>query len=73
MDFKIINQVGLATYSIYLLHPIVFKVVSYSFGKEDTLYIKIIAFITTIIAGIITYRVFETFFINLGKKLTSVK
>lgn len=59
---------GLATYGIYLLHPVIYFTIKDHFMIKDGL--LIIVPIITIIAAIFLYHHLEVKFINIGKKVS---
>lgn len=63
---------GVATYGVYLLHPIVFKFVELAAKRVEvgTPAVVLGTVMLTIALSIATYRFFETPFIRLGKRLT---
>ena len=65
-------MLGVATYGVYLLHPIVFKFVELAAkrGGVGTPGVVLGTVVLTIALSIATYRFFETPFIRLGKRLT---
>lgn len=68
---KPLEVIGLATYGVYLIHPIVY------FFIKDQLNIKsgllILVPLMTIVTAIFLYHYFELKFIIIGKKVTSIK
>lgn len=71
-----LNQIGIATYGVYLLHPIVnsymdsfFKIVRI---QNSMLYIVFVSFFTIFFA-ILIYNIFENKIIKYGKLVTSNK
>jgi len=65
---------GIATYGVYLLHPVACIYITLLFNKMNiksdiALYLSVI--ILTIVTAIISYNKFELKFIKLGKKLTT--
>jgi peptidoglycan/LPS O-acetylase OafA/YrhL len=64
---SILESLGLATYGIYLIHPVVYMFILKI--ENDFIYFSLIS-IVTIISSIISYKFFEIKFINLGKKVT---
>ena len=71
---KIFTALGEASYSIYLLHPIVWlslKIISQFFLSELAMPLQIsFTVIITIIIGYFNHKYFEIFFIALGKKIS---
>ena len=69
------EQLGCATYSVYLLHPIVSSVNIVLFSRllhlSNPIFLFVLSTIFTITISLISYKYFETPFINLGKRLTS--
>jgi peptidoglycan/LPS O-acetylase OafA/YrhL len=74
-----LEKFGIATYGVYLLHPIVLlylkpilkRIHFEDVALNDLPIAKFICtFIITIICAILSYNVFENKFIQIGKKLT---
>lgn len=66
--FKFLSLIGNASYSIYLLHPLVWNVVGY-FTKGD---IQIFTSITlTLVSSYYVYVYFEKYFMKMGKRHTT--
>jgi exopolysaccharide production protein ExoZ len=67
---------GIATYGVYLIHPVVFLYLSYIMKQLDvqngTLQFLLVA-ILTIAVSVLSYHYFEEKLIRLGKRLTSSK
>lgn len=71
-----LEQLGIATYGVYLLHPIIYKYLSIVYRKIElnNKYIQIsIVIITTIFAALVSYKYFECRMIKIGKNITSSK
>lgn len=69
-----LETLGIATYGIYLIHPIIYKYTSYILDNINLNYSFLlfgIVIITTIVSSIISYRFFELKLIKMGKKITS--
>jgi peptidoglycan/LPS O-acetylase OafA/YrhL len=63
---------GLATYGIYLIHPLVyFSFFNLILIKNNLLVFGVVPIIT-ILASIISYKIFELKLIHFGKKITSI-
>ncbi|HEY8890465.1 MAG TPA: acyltransferase [Clostridium sp.] len=84
MDFSVpkiiryqLEILGIATYSIYLLHPVVNVYVGIVlhkyFSLTNPIFQFILAIISTIIISLISYKYLETPFVKLGKKVTFIK
>lgn len=66
---KPFSNLGEATYGIYLLHPIVYMVVSRFI--DYPLFVILFTIVVTIAAANISYKVFEKPFIKIGKDVTN--
>jgi exopolysaccharide production protein ExoZ len=67
------EQVGVATYGIYLLHPIVMDSTRWIFqtiGVQVKYLPTLVAIGLTINISVLTYKYFEAPLMNLGKRLT---
>jgi exopolysaccharide production protein ExoZ len=64
---SIFEGLGLATYGIYLIHPVVYMFMLKI--ENDFIYFSLIS-IVTVVLSILSYKFFEIKFINLGKKVT---
>jgi exopolysaccharide production protein ExoZ len=68
-----IEQLGIATYGVYLLHPIVMNLTMKAFDVAG-IHIKrvpvAVAIVATIVLALVSYRYFESPLTNLGKRLT---
>lgn len=68
-----LERLGVATYGVYLLHPIVMDCVRGVFRILD-LHIRyiptVLAIAVTIVLAFLSYKFFEAPFVNLGKRLT---
>lgn len=70
----LLENLGLATYGIYLIHPFIYTYTSYLLKEINIFNVEllfILVVIITIFLSIFLFKFFESFFINLGKKLTS--
>jgi exopolysaccharide production protein ExoZ len=68
---KPLTILGESSYSVYLLHPIVFKVVEFISKKIFNIpdnFLVIFSIIITLGISYFTYEYFEKFFINFGKR-----
>ena len=73
---KALSFLGKASYSIYLLHPIVYSVINAVFLLVTKRYVTIpmlltvcISIAVTLIASSIVYKYYESFFVRLGNML----
>jgi len=66
---------GIATYGVYLLHPLVKKSIEQILGKlgvnDHTILLFLMTVITTIMVALLSYNLFELKMIRIGKVLTS--
>jgi peptidoglycan/LPS O-acetylase OafA/YrhL len=65
-----LNSFGIASYSVYLLHPFVFTFVCAAFrrtGIHNSCFEIAISMCTTIIVSLVAYRFYEKPFMRLGK------
>jgi peptidoglycan/LPS O-acetylase OafA/YrhL len=72
--YVILEKFGLATYGIYLLHPIITSLLSPVIEKIGifNVYVKMLLIAcVTISISLFTYYFFEKKFLDLGKKLTN--
>lgn len=63
-------MLGEASYSLYLLHPLVFVAISL-LGKTfniSNIYILLISVVTTIGFSFLVYQYYERYFIGLGRR-----
>ncbi|MHA7610431.1 acyltransferase family protein [Elizabethkingia meningoseptica] len=72
---KPFTLLGEASYSVYLLHPIIWKITDILMNKINMLYSielfeyrLIVSILITLVASYITYQYFERFFMNLSHK-----
>jgi len=72
-----LEVLGIATYSIYLFHPVVNVYVGIFlqkyFSLTNPIFQFILAIISTIIISLISYKYLEMPFMKLGKKVTKLK
>ena len=70
-----LTQLGIATYGVYLLHPIIYQIISFILkkisGNHETHLTILLTILLTITTACISYKIFEAPLINLGKKITS--
>jgi peptidoglycan/LPS O-acetylase OafA/YrhL len=69
-----LEQFGLATYGIYLLHPLVFFYSSSflrKFGFGDPVFLFIVTVLFTLLASLLSYNLFEVKMLKISKKLTT--
>jgi peptidoglycan/LPS O-acetylase OafA/YrhL len=76
IDFRIgkiagflLSKLGEISYSLYLLHPIVFTLVKKYSGLTGTTSVIISGFVMTILLSFLVYYFYETRFINLGQRI----
>jgi exopolysaccharide production protein ExoZ len=73
ISHRFLFALGSASYSLYLLHPIVYdalmKVEAKFFPEFSASLLVLIASVVSIIWSIINYQIFEKFFLKSGKKL----
>ncbi|MBF0490407.1 MAG: tetratricopeptide repeat protein [Candidatus Omnitrophica bacterium] len=70
---KILSLFGMATYSVYLLHPIIyagFLNILNAVGIHDAISKILVGATFTCIISMYSFRYFESFFIELGKKIS---
>ncbi|MFZ4456995.1 MAG: acyltransferase family protein [Bacteroidales bacterium] len=65
-----LEKLGLITYGVYILHPIV-KLLVLQLGMTDRIWIVVSVYIITITVSLILYHLMELPLMKLGKKLTS--
>jgi len=63
-------QLGIATYGVYLLHPIIHSYVAHSLKINQPLYFIILVFILTVIISLISWNFFEKKLIIYGKNIS---
>lgn len=71
---QVLSFLGEASYSIYLLHPIVYsflKTLNNKFNLLNSVTVFFLGIFLTLFASFITYRLFEKPMMSLGKRLTS--
>lgn len=67
---------GIATYGVYLLHPVIYKYEKFIFkaiGLNNLTLLYISVVVSTVILSVISYRYFELKMIGIGKSLTTEK
>ncbi|NTW23338.1 MAG: acyltransferase [Lentimicrobium sp.] len=76
IDFKpgkiagfILSRLGEASYSVYLLHPIVYLMLKKHAGINYTNLFLLISFTVTLLLSYLVYTYFETRFISLGQSV----
>lgn len=71
---KPLSTLGEASYSLYLIHPLVFGATVFALKELlPSAGVVIIAIVFSLIASWISYRFFETYFMRLGRRITSRK
>lgn len=74
---RALGALGIATYGVYLLHPIVHSVLGIVFGTLRTdpppLLIAVLTAVVTIGASLVSYRILEAPLIRLGKRITTAQ
>ncbi len=68
-----LEQFGIATYGVYLLHPIVAMYLTwimYKLGFHNSIIIFLAAFILTILMALLSFNLFENKMIALGKGIS---
>ncbi|MGL4780480.1 MAG: acyltransferase family protein [Bacteroidales bacterium] len=71
---KFFEQIGIATYGIYLIHPIMLTIIGFIFkktGLSDKLLYYSLTAASTIMLALLSYYYFEKPIMNLAKKFTS--
>jgi peptidoglycan/LPS O-acetylase OafA/YrhL len=69
-----LGQLGLATYGIYMLHPVVYNYTGYTFNKLGLQNIPVLFAVTvilTVILAITSFNTFEKRIMKHGKRVTS--
>ncbi len=76
IDFKpgkiagfLLSKLGEASYSVYLLHPVVYLLLKKHAGINDTNAFLFISFTATLLLSYLVYTFFETRFIRLGQSV----
>lgn len=70
-----LTQLGIVTYGVYLLHPITYRTIIFTLKKMHVQLpapvVIAVTIILTIVMALVSFRLLETPFIRLGKRLTS--
>lgn len=69
---RFLEKIGLSTYGIYILHPIIYQYEKFLFNLihfNNTTIIFIVVSITTVIISYISFKIVESKFIEIGKKI----
>jgi len=69
-----LKQFGIATYGVYLLHPIIFQSIQFLLPQLKTYPFILFAssIILTIVLALLSYKFFEQPLMRIGKKITTV-
>jgi peptidoglycan/LPS O-acetylase OafA/YrhL len=70
----ILNLIGAATYSVYLLHPFVITLIAIFFkivGLSERHLLIFVSMVATLLISLCVYNLFEVLFVKLGKSLTT--
>lgn len=73
---RVLKDLGDVSYSVYLIHPIVYQIVKFLLGiisLSNALLIMIVSVIGTLISSTMVYYLIEKPFIKIGKRITSKK
>jgi exopolysaccharide production protein ExoZ len=70
---KPLASFGIATYSVYLLHPFAIDILQKNLHLPVNINLMILAILITIIVSLIVYEYFEKPFMEFGKRITSVR
>ncbi|PKP17373.1 MAG: acyltransferase [Bacteroidetes bacterium HGW-Bacteroidetes-21] len=71
---KGLEKLGLATYGVYLVHPVIFLYLNYLWPKtgiDNKLWLFALISVVTVTLALISYTWVETWFIKKGKTLTT--
>jgi exopolysaccharide production protein ExoZ len=66
-----LNELGTASYSIYLMHPFVYPNLQSKLGVSDKILLDVLSCIVTFALAMVIYRLLERPLIRLGKSITS--
>ncbi|EZH72292.1 hypothetical protein ATO12_22840 [Aquimarina atlantica] len=67
----ILGKLGHISYSIYLLHPIIYSyMTSFIDNSQNPIFFIILCFVLTFVLSLITYEVIESNFMSIGKYLS---
>ena len=70
-----LEQFGIATYGVYLLHPVVNSYAGYALkkvGLENSALLFAVVVVLTIASAIVSFNIFEKKIMRLGKKVTAI-
>lgn len=70
-----LEQLGMATYGVYLLHPVVNSYAGFALrkvGLESSALLFAVVVVLTIITAIVSFNYFEKKIMRLGKRITSI-
>lgn len=70
---KFFIKMGDISFSIYLLHTLILRIIKYNFNITNLLTTTILAFVISIVFSLITYKFIENPFINLSKKIIKLR
>lgn len=71
---KVFTMLGEVSYSLYLIHPIVYHLLKWLIGRFTTpppLVLIILTIMLTICLSYLSYHYFETYFINIGRRINN--
>ena len=70
---KFFIKMGDISFSIYLLHTLILRIIKHNFNITNLLATTILAFVISIVFSLITYKFIENPFINLSKKIIKLR